>query len=324
MRRVPFLRSFAMLLTGAACVLGAHAQSYPAKPVHLLVSNTAGSTPDVLARYFSTRLADAWKQPVVVENRAGAGGIVAADVVSKAAPDGYTLLVGADGPITILPALRKGLPYDVERDLVPVASLGETDFLLVANPKTGFKTLQDFVTAARAQPGRYNYASAGNGTALQFSMEQLKQKAGIHVTHIPYRGGPLGMADVIAGQVDVMFIAVTPALPHVRDGHLVALASGGAARHALLPAVPTVAETYKGFHAGTWFGLFAPVNTPQAVVDALAAEADRVLANPTARAELAAQGVQTTGYAQTRFRNQVQAESRRYALLAQQVGIKDE
>ena len=324
MRRVPFFRSFAVLLAGAACVLGAHAQSYPAKPVHLLVSNTAGSTPDVLARYFSTRLADAWKQPVVVENRAGAGGIVAADVVAKAAPDGYTLLVGADGPITILPALRKGLPYDGERDLVPVASRGETDFLLVANPKTGFKTLQDFVAAARAQPGRYNYASAGNGTALQFSMEQLKQKAGIHVTHIPYRGGPLGMADVIAGQVDVMFIAVTPALPHVRDGRLVALASGGAARHVLLPTVPTVAETYQGFQAGTWFGLFAPVNTPQAVVDALAAEADRVLANPTARAELAAQGVQTTGYTQTRFRNQVQAESRRYALLAKQVGIKDD
>ena len=324
MRRVPFLRSFAVLLAGAACVLGAHAQSYPAKPVHLLVSNTAGSTPDVLARYLGTRLADTWKQPVVVENRAGAGGIVAADAVSKAAPDGYTLLVGADGPITILPALRKGLPYDVERDLVPVASLGETDFLLVAHPRTGFKTLQDFITAARAQPGRYNYASAGNGTALQFSMEQLKQKAGIHVTHIPYRGGPLGMADVIAGQVDVMFIAVTPALPHVRDGRLVALASGGAARHVLLPTVPTVAETYQGFQAGTWFGLFAPVNTPQAVVDALVAEADRVLSNPGARAELAAQGVQTTGYTQTRFRNQVQAESRRYALLAKQVGIKDD
>lgn len=261
---------------------------------------------------------------MVVENRAGAGGIVAADVVAKAAPDGYTLLVGADGPITILPALRKGLPYDVERELVPVASLGETDFLLVANPKTGFKTLQDFVAAARAQPDRYNYASAGNGTALQFSMEQLKQKAGIHVTHIPYRGGPLGMADVIAGQVDVMFIGVTPALPHVRDGRLVALASGGAARHVLLPTVPTVAETYQGFQAGTWFGLFAPVNMPQAVVDLLAAEADRVLSNPGARAELAAQGVQTTGYAQTRFRNQVQAESRRYALLAKQVGIKDD
>ena len=155
-------------------------------------------------------------------------------------------------------------------------------------------------------------------------LAQLKQKAGIHVTHIPYRCGPLGMADVIAGQVDVMFIAVTPALPHVRDGRLVALASGGAARHVLLPTVPTVAETYQGFQAGTWFGLFAPVNTPQAVVDVLAAKADRVLSNPGARAELAAQGVQATGYAQTRFRNQVQAESRRYALLAKQVGIKDD
>lgn len=322
MRRVPFFRSLVVVvLASAVCVLSAHAQSYPTKPVHLLVSNTPGSTPDVLARYLGTRLTEAWKQPVVVENRGGGGGIVATDAVAKASPDGYTLLVGADGPITILPVLQKNLPYDVQRDLVPVASLGETDFLLVANPKTGFKTLQDFITAARAQPGRYNYASAGNGTALQLSMEQLKQNAGIHVTHIPYRGGPLGMADVIAGQVDVMFIAVTPALPHVRDGRLVALASGGAARHTLLPNVPTVAESYKGFRAGTWFGLFAPANTPQAVVDALGVEADRILANPATRAELAAQGVNTTGYAQTRFRNQVQTESRRYAQLAQQVGI---
>ena len=327
MRRVLFSKFLAVGFAGAVCAMAAHAQSqppssYPTKAVHLLVSNTAGSTPDVLARYLGTRLTDAWKQPVVVENRGGAGGIVATDTVARAAPDGYTLLVGADGPITILPALQKSLPYDVQRDLIPVASLGETDFLLVANPKTGFKTLQDFVKAARAEPGRYNYASAGNGTALQFSMEQLKHDAGIHVTHIPYRGGPLGMADVIAGQVDVMFIAVTPALAHVRDGRLVALASGGAARHALLPTVPTVAETYKGFRAGTWFGLFAPANTPQTVVDALGTAADQILANPATRSELAAQGVQTTGYGQTRFRSQVQAESRRYALLAQQVGIK--
>ena len=298
--------------------------AWPGRPITLVVASSAGSGTDLLARELAQRLATELKQPVVVDNKPGGSGVIGTQAVVRAPADGYTLLYTTGSNTVMAPALMKSLPYDVERDLVPVASLGETDFLLVANPKTGFKTLQDFVTAARAQPGRYNYASAGNGTALQFSMEQLKQKAGIHVTHIPYRGGPLGMADVIAGQVDVMFIAVTPALPHVRDGRLVALASGGAARHVLLPTVPTVAETYQGFQAGTWFGLFAPVNTPQAVVDALAAEADRVLANPTARAELAAQGVQTTGYTQTRFRNQVQAESRRYALLAKQVGIKDD
>ena len=139
MRRVLFSKFFAVGFAGAVCAMAAHAQSqpsaaYPTKAVHLLVSNTAGSTPDVLARYLGTRLTDAWKQPVVVENRGGAGGIVATDTVARAAPDGYTLLVGADGPITILPALQKSLPYDVQRDLIPVASLGETDFLLVANP----------------------------------------------------------------------------------------------------------------------------------------------------------------------------------------------
>ncbi|MET0210552.1 MAG: tripartite tricarboxylate transporter substrate-binding protein, partial [Burkholderiaceae bacterium] len=235
----------------------AMAQSWPARPVHIAVANTAGSPPDVLARYLAARLPDAWKQPVVVDNRMGAGGIIAAEALVKAPADGYALLVGADGPITILPNLQANLSYDARRDLVPVVSLGQIDFVLVANPKTGFRTLKDFTAAAKAHPGKYNYASAGNGSPQQMSMELLKQRAGIYVTHIPYRGGPLGMQDVIAGQVDVMFIAIGPALPHIRSGRLVALAVSGEQRDALLPDVPTVAASYEGYRSGTWFGLFA-------------------------------------------------------------------
>lgn len=305
-----------------ASALPAHAQDFPTHAVRLTVHNSPGSAPDVLARYVGLRLAEHWKQPVVVDNRAAAGGIVAADALAKAPPDGHTLLVGGDGPITILPNLQSNLPYDAQRDLVPVVSLGRVDFVLVAHPKTGFRTLQDFVQAARAQPGRYNYASAGNGSALQFSMEMLKQKAGFHATHIPYRGGPLGLQDVIAGQVDVMFIAVGPALPQIQSGRVVALASTGEKRHPLLPNVPALAETYPDYRSGTWFGLFAPAHTPRAVLDTIAADAQRILQTPTARAELAAQGIEATGTPRAQFERQVAAEYTRYAQIVKTAGIK--
>jgi tripartite-type tricarboxylate transporter receptor subunit TctC len=297
---------------------------WPAHPVHITVANTAGSSPDVLARYLGVRLSEVWKQPVVVDNRAGAGGIVAAEALAKAPADGYSLLVGADGPITILPNLLASLSYDARADLVPVVSLGKIDFVLVANPKTGFKTLRDFTDAAKRKPGQYNYASAGNGIPQQFGMELLKQRAGIHVTHIPYRGGPLGMQDVIAGQVDVMFIAIGPALPHLRSGRLVALAVGGEARHSLLPEVPTVAESHAGFKSGTWFGLFAPARTPQAVVDASGAAVAPIARDPAVRADLAAQGIESTGDTQGTFSRQVAAEYERYAQIVKVSGIKSD
>jgi tripartite-type tricarboxylate transporter receptor subunit TctC len=304
--------------------------AFPAAPVRVLVPNTPGSSADLMARYVAARLADTWRQPVNVENRAGAGGIFAADAVAKAAPDGHTLLLGADGPITILPSLAGGsgvaggLPYNPQRDLVPVASLGQTDFVLVANPKLGLHTLQDFIAAARRSPGRLNYASAGIGSPQQFSMEMLKQTAGVYVTHIPYRGGPLGMSDVVAGQVDVMFIAVGPALPHIQSGRLVALATGGEVRHPLLPGVPTVAETYKGFRAGTWFGLFAPTGTPAAAVDAIGTEVHRILSAPSAHSDLAAQGIRATGYPAAQFGSLVRVESEKFAALVKSVGLKAE
>lgn len=298
--------------------------NWPARPIHITVANTPGSSPDVLARYLGPRLSEVWKQPVVVDNRAGAGGIVAAEALAKAPPDGYSLLVGADGPVTILPNLLSSLPYDARVDLVPVVSLGKIDFVLVANPRTGFGTLRDFVSAAKLKPGQYNYASAGNGSPQQFGMELLKQRAGIHVTHIPYRGGPLGMQDVIAGQVDLMFIAIGPALPHIRSGRLVALAVGGDTRHPLLPEVPTVADSYAGFRSGTWFGLFAPARTPQAVVDAIGAAVTPIVRSPAVRADLAAQGIESTGDTQREFSMQVAAEYERYAQIVKVNGIKAE
>ncbi|MES2610182.1 MAG: tripartite tricarboxylate transporter substrate-binding protein [Pseudomonadota bacterium] len=308
----------------AAAQQPSNATAFPAKAVRLTVHNSPGSAPDVLARYLSQRLAEQWKQPVVVDNRGAAGGVVAADALAKSPADGYSLLVGGDGPITILPNLQNNLPYNAQRDLVPVVSLGHVDFVLVANAKTGFRALNDFVRAAKAEPGRYSYASAGNGSALQFSMEMLKQQAGFFATHIPYRGGPLGLQDVVAGQVEVMFVALGPALPHIRSGRVVALATTGEKRNTLLPDVPTVGETYPGYRSGTWFGLFAPANTPQAVLDTIAADAGRIVQTPAARAELAAQGIDATGTPQQQFQRQVAAEYGRYAQIVKTAGIKAE
>lgn len=330
MRAAASLKNLAVAWATACVALTAAAQQpsasapFPSKTVRLTVHNSPGSAPDVLARYLSQRLAEQWKQPVVVDNRGAAGGIVAADALAKAPPDGHSLLVGGDGPITILPNLQHKLPYDAQRDLVPVVSLGHVDFVLVANARTGFRSLNDFVRAAKAAPGRYSYASAGNGSALQFSMELLKQQAGFFATHIPYRGGPLGLQDVVAGQVEVMFVALGPALPHIRSGRVVALATTGEQRNALLPDVPTVGETYRGYRSGTWFGLFAPANTPQPVLDAIAADAARIVQTPAARAELAAQGIDATGTSQQQFQRQVAAEYGRYAQLVKTAGIKAE
>jgi tripartite-type tricarboxylate transporter receptor subunit TctC len=319
---VRILPRVAALFAATALSLAAHAQSFPVKPVRVVVHNNPGSALDLIARQVGNRLTDQLGQSVVVENRPGGGGIAGTDVVAKAPPDGHTLLVAGDGPITILPSLGTPLPYDPRRDLVPVASLGELDFVLVTHPKTGWKTLADFVDAARRSPGRYNYASAGNGSPQHLAAEVLKQAAGIYVTHIPYGGGPAGLTGVLTHDVDVMFIAMAPALPHIQSGKLVALAVGGESEDPVLPGVPPVAATYKGFHAGTWLGLFAPAGTPPAVVQRLGTETARALADPALRAQLAAQGIRPTGYQQPQFVQALATETRRYAALVKSAGIR--
>ncbi|MBA2963795.1 MULTISPECIES: Bug family tripartite tricarboxylate transporter substrate binding protein [Ramlibacter] len=309
-------------LAAFALSAAAAADTYPAKPVHLVVHNNPGSALDLIARQVAQRLSDGWKQPVVIDNRPGGGGIVGTDLVAKSAADGHTLLAAGDGPITILPALSASLPYNPARDLLPIASLGELDFVLVANPRTGLRSVRDLVEAARRQPGRYTFASSGNGSPQHFAAELLKQNAGIHLTHIPYGGGPAGLAGVLAGDVDLMFIAIAPALQQIQSGRLVALAVAGDAPHPLLPGVPTVGQTYKDFKAGAWLVLFAPAATPAAVADRLAADASRVLADPSLRSQLAAQGVTVTGHTGARLRDQLAGEARRYQSLVRSAGIR--
>ncbi|MBV8250628.1 MAG: tripartite tricarboxylate transporter substrate binding protein [Comamonas sp.] len=319
-----FFSRSAWALLAATCVQGAamaQQPEFPARSVKLVVANGPGSAPDLLARQLGNLVSREWKQPVVVENKGAAGGVSAVDAVVKSPADGYTLLVGGDSAITIMPNVQRNLPYDVKNDLVPVTKLGQSDFVLVTNPRKGFKNLQEFVSFAKSHPGRINYASSGTGGAQHLAMEQLKQRAGFFATHIPYRGGPQGLQDVLAGQVDVMLIAVAPALPQIQSGKLTALAVSGLHRHPLLPQVPTVAESYKGFEAGAWFGLFAPKGTPAPVVQALARDADRALKNSELRQALLQQGITPVGEGQQLFAKQIRNDDVRVAQLVRDIGL---
>ena len=311
-------------VAGVQSMVMAQQPEFPSRPVKLLVANGAGSVPDLLARQVGNQMAKDWKQPIVVENKGAAGGVSAVDAVVKSQADGYTLLVGGDSAITIMPNVQRNLPYDVKQDLVPVTKLGQSEFVLVASPKKGYKNLQDFVAAAKLHPGKINYASSGTGGAQHLAMEQFKQRAGFFATHIPYRGGPQGLQDVIAGQVDVMLIAVAPALPQIQSGKQTALAFSGLKRHPLLPQVPAVAETYKGFEAAAWFGLFAPKGTPEAVVQALAQNTDRALQDPELRRSLVAQGITPVGEGQQVFAKQIRSDDVRVAKLVRDIGLRIE
>ncbi|MFD2754812.1 Bug family tripartite tricarboxylate transporter substrate binding protein [Comamonas terrae] len=322
-----FLNRTAWALLAATCVQGAamaQQPEFPVRPVKLVVANGAGSVPDLLARQVGSLVSREWKQAVVVENKGAAGGVAAVDAVVRAPADGHTLLVGGDSAITIMPNVQRNLPYDVRNDLVPVTKLGQSDFVLVANPRKGYRTLKEFVAFAKAHPGQVNYASSGTGGAQHLAMEQFKQRAGFFATHIPYRGGPQGLQDVLAGQVDVMLVAVAPALTQIQSGKLTALAVSGLQRHPLLPQVQTLAETYKGFEAGAWFGLFAPKGTPAAVVQAVARDTDRALKEPELRQALLQQGITPVGEGQQVFARQIRSDDVRVAQLVRAIGLSVE
>ena len=296
----------------------------PQRAVKVVVANGAGSAPDLLARQVGHVVSQHWSHAVVVENKGAAGGVSAIDAVVKSHADGHALLVAGDSAITIMPNVQHKLPYDVKNDLVPVTKLGQSDFVIVARADRGFQNLKDLVAAAKAKPGSISYASSGTGGAQHLGMEQLKQRAGFYATHIPYRGGPQGLQDVLSGQVDVMMIAMAPALPHIQSGKLTALAVTGGQRHALLPKVATVGETYAGFEAGAWFGLFAPKGTPAEVVQSLSAQVDAALKDPHLVQTLHKQGISPVGQGPQVFAKQVQSEDVRIAQLVRKIGLSVE
>jgi tripartite-type tricarboxylate transporter receptor subunit TctC len=273
------------------CIAPAFAQTYPNKPLRLLVGLAPGGGTDVIARIVAAKLGDAIGQQIVVENRTGSGGLIAADVASKSAADGYTLLFGAISYMSIFASLYKKLPYDPVKDFAPISLVTTTPNVFVVNPALPIKTVSDFIAYAKARPGKVSYGSSGNGSSLHLSMEYLKTLTGIDVVHIPYKGGAPATADLIGGQIQVMFDNLPGQIAFVKSGRTRPLAVTTPTRNAQLPDVPTMIEAgVPGFEVTVWYGLFAPAGTSKAIIAMLNAGVVKALNTPEVRERINQQG----------------------------------
>lgn len=292
-----FIASLAAAGALFAAAAPAAAQTWPVKPVRVVIGFPPGGIVDTVARQLQPRLQAALGQPVIVDNRGGAGGTLAAAEVAKAAPDGHTLLMVFDSYATY-PLVYPKLSFDIARDLQPVTQIVSNPLVLLVNPKVDARDLRSFVSLLKSQPGRLNYASVGPGSSNHLTAEYFKAVSGTFVTHIPYRGGGPAQQDLLGGQVEMMFLSAVLAQPHVKSGRLRALAQTGLQRAAAYPDTPTVAESgYPGFEVNSWVGLLAPAGTPRPVVDRLQAEVKKIVAEPAFAARLQEQGL--TGIAGT-------------------------
>ena len=256
--------------------LSANAQTYPNKAIRLVVPYPPGALTDLLARAIGERLGAALKQPVVVDNRPGAGTLVGAEVVAKSAADGYTLLMATSTTLGISPALYRKSPINPVRDFAPVSQVGAVTFFLIASPAFAAKSVTEMIDLAKANPGKFNYASVGNGSPHHLFMEVLKKDAGLDIQHVPYRGTLAAMPDLLTGKIHVMFSDATAAVPNIQAGKVVALGTSSAKPTALIAAVPTIAESVPGFDWQAWQGVVAPAGTPPTVLARLSAELQRI------------------------------------------------
>jgi tripartite-type tricarboxylate transporter receptor subunit TctC len=319
------IRNLVAVLFAAALVpSGVHAQNWPAKPIHAVVPVGIGSSTDIVHRLVLQHVSTGLGQPIVVENRTGAGGTIGSALVAKAQPDGYTLLANGSAH-TIAPALYKRLPYDAVRDFIPVAPIGMTPSVLVVSPAKGTKAVETLVAAAKARPGSLAFSSVGIGTATHLSAERFLATAGIKAMHVPFKGGAEAMFEVVAGRVDFFFGPVALVLPQIRDGKLVALAVNVARRSATLPDVPTLHEVgYRDAEYPIWFGLFAPARTPQPIIEKLNRETTKALQSAGLREKLVALGVEPMTMSSEEFAAYVGKEVALNAALAQKAGLQAE
>jgi tripartite-type tricarboxylate transporter receptor subunit TctC len=303
-------------------VNGAALAQFPSRPIKIVVTIPPGGAPDIAARIVAERLAPALGQPVLVENRPGANGNTAGGEVARAAPDGHTLLLGADSLIAINPHLYSRMPLDTLKDLTPIASLVSNQFVLSVNPALPVKTLQEFVEYARKSNPPLPYASGGNGSQHQLTMEMLKARAGIQLVHVPYRGGAPATTATVAGEVAAMF-AGTSTAPQIRAGRLRALATTGAKRSAAFPDLPAIAEVYPGFENSIWLGLFGPAALPDEVLKKLRGELRKVLEEPGVKDRLnAAGGLEPFATTPEEFAALIRRDHERYGKLIREVGIR--
>jgi tripartite-type tricarboxylate transporter receptor subunit TctC len=305
-----------------AAATTANAQGFPDKPIHFVVPFTAGSGTDIVARTVAEPMSRAMGQPIIIENKPGAGGTLGAAQVAKGAPDGYTLLVHSAGHVAN-PAIYTNLPYDTLKDFAGVTPLASLPNVLIVSPSKGWKTVQDLVQAAKANPGKLNYGSAGIGSATHMNAEIFRQSAGFDAVHIPFKGTPEAMTETATGRVDFFFAPLSSALPLIKDGRLQALAVGTPQRSPVLPNVPTTLES--GFAKSDyvfWVAMLAPAGTPRAIVERLNAEALKALASPEVKEKLAVLGADPMPMSTSAFDAFLRSETARIAEIVKSAGIK--
>ena len=302
----------------------AESEPYPNKAVRMIVPFPPGGTNDIFGRLVAQKFSESWGQPVVVDNRGGAGGILGTTLAAQAPPDGYTMLVAGIG-FSVNPSLFKKLPYDTGKDLVPVTLIALTPLLLVVHPSLPVKSLQDLIGYAKSNPGKLNFGSGGSGSAPQLAGEMFKSMAGIQITHVPYKGGGPALADVMGGQIQMMIENVASTLPQVKAGKLKALAVSGLKRSALLPDMPTLDESgLKGYEIFAWNGLFVPAGTPKPIISKIHAETVKAIAQPDVKQRMAALGAEGVTSTPEEFAAYVRSEIKRWAKTVQEAGIKAE
>jgi tripartite-type tricarboxylate transporter receptor subunit TctC len=318
-----FILSLAAAALGAATTLLpaiVQAQNFPEGPVRLIIPTTPGSTPDLLARTISPKLSERIGRPVVVENRVGASGNIGTEAVVRAAPNGSTLLIHASSLATGAP-LQKGLPFDATKDLAPVTLMAWTRLVFVTHPGSGFKTIDDFLAAARKSPGKLSYGSPGNGTPNHLAVELFKAKTQTFIMHVPYRGSAQQLTDILGGQIDMAPLTATAAAPHVRSGKLVPLAITGDKRTPVLPGVPSLAEAgIQGVDGNLWYGMLAPKGTPPELIARLNREVQEILREE--EKALTAQGVEVEVSTPDEFRDRLVRDTARWTELVKLQNIK--
>jgi tripartite-type tricarboxylate transporter receptor subunit TctC len=316
-------RCLAAVLALALGVAPASAQDYPAKPVRVIVPTAPGGMADILARIFAQKFSDKTKQPVVVENRTGAGGVIAAEYVARSPADGYTLYLGFHATNSILPTLDPKLPYDAAKDFAPVIHIANLPNVLVVNPKVEARSVKELVELARAKPGALSYASQGIGASGHIAGEQFRLLTNTDIVHVPYKGAAPALQDLRAGHVSMMFDIVPFALQHIQDGSVRGLAVAAPQRLPVLPDIPTMGEVgYPEIQGGAWFALFAPANTPTAIIDLLNKEGRDTFTLPDVRQQLEPRGVVLVLGTPEQLGSHVVADTERWKKVIREAGIK--
>jgi len=298
------------------------AAPYPNKPIRMIAPSGAGGPVDVICRAVSQGLGVVLGQQLVVENRVGAAGLIGTETVVKSAPDGYTLLFGFSGPLAIVPNLNPNTPYDPQRDLVAISQVAVAPYVLLVHPSVPAKSVKQLVTLAKSRPGKMNFGSGGIGVGIHMAGELFKVAAGVNILHVPYKGAAPAMTALMAGEVDMMFNGMSPAIPHIKSGRVRALAVGGAKRSSLLPELPTVKEAGFEFNTEGWYGILAPRGTPPAIITRLHEATVRALAAPELKGILAKMAVETVGSSPADFARQIRDESAVWAKVIKAAGIK--